>query len=115
VVDLPVFFRSTDGSENGSRLSSIMAGVAPSDRPRPGENCCRLYARAWSARNRQPRQAHRGPITRAFLDVLQALLWGFYNSRSGCCFPSYEADRRQGRVPTQHGCRGAEGPGVPAC
>jgi hypothetical protein len=48
------------------------------------------YARAWSARNRQPRQ-HRGPITRAFLDVLEALLWGFHNSRSGCCFPSYEA------------------------
>ena len=32
----------------------------------------------------------RGPITRAFLDVLQALLWGFHNSRSGACFPSYE-------------------------
>jgi hypothetical protein len=47
------------------------------------------YARAWSARNRQPRQ-HRGPITRAFLDVLEALLWGFHNSRSGICFPSYE-------------------------
>jgi Helix-turn-helix domain len=47
------------------------------------------YARAWSARNRQPRQ-HRGPITRAFLDVLEALLWGFHNSRSGRCFPSYE-------------------------
>jgi hypothetical protein len=47
------------------------------------------YARAWSARNRQPRQ-HRGPITRAFLDVLEALLWGFHNSRSGVCFPSYE-------------------------
>ena len=48
------------------------------------------YARAWSARNRQPRQ-HRGPITRTFLDVLEALLWGFHNSRSGVCFPSYEA------------------------
>ena len=48
------------------------------------------YARAWSARNRQPRQ-HRGPITRAFLDVLEALLWGFHNSRSGLCFPSYES------------------------
>src|ERR1700733_4531996 len=54
------------------------------------------YARAWSARNRQPGQ-HRGPITRAFLDVLEALLWGFHNSRSGCCFPSYEsiAERAQ--------------------
>ena len=38
------------------------------------------YARAWSGRNRQPGQ-HKGPITRAFLDVLQALLWGFHNSR----------------------------------
>ena len=33
----------------------------------------------------------RGPITRAFLEVLEALLWGFHNSRSGVCFPSYEA------------------------
>jgi hypothetical protein len=48
------------------------------------------YARAWSARNRLPGQ-HKGPITRAFLDVLGALLWGFHNSRSGCCFPGYEA------------------------
>jgi hypothetical protein len=48
------------------------------------------YARAWSARQRRPRQ-HRGPITRAFLDVLEALLWGFHNSRSGVCFPGYEA------------------------
>jgi helix-turn-helix protein len=48
------------------------------------------YARAWSARNRLPGQ-HKGPITRAFLDVLGALLWGFHNSRSGVCFPSYEA------------------------
>jgi hypothetical protein len=47
------------------------------------------YARAWSRLHRQPGQ-HRGPITRAFLDVLTALLWGFHNSRSGCCFPSYE-------------------------
>src|ERR1700729_61382 len=49
-----------------------------------------VYARAWSARKRQDRQ-HRGPITRAFHDVLGALLWGFHNSRSGVCFPSYEA------------------------
>jgi Helix-turn-helix domain len=47
------------------------------------------YARAWSGKNRQPGQ-HRGPITRAFLDVLEALLWGFHNARTGCCFPSYE-------------------------
>ena len=54
------------------------------------------YARAWSARHRQPGQ-HKGPITRAFLDVMQALLWGFHNSRTGICFPSYEriAERAQ--------------------
>jgi hypothetical protein len=48
------------------------------------------YARAWGARHRQPGQ-HKGPVTRAFLEVLEALLWGFHNSRSGVCFPSYEA------------------------
>jgi hypothetical protein len=47
------------------------------------------YAKAWSRLHCRPGQ-HKGPITRAFLDVLQALLWGFHNSRSGCCFPSYE-------------------------
>jgi len=47
------------------------------------------YAKAWSRLHCLPGQ-HRGPITRAFLDVLEALLWGFHNSRSGCCFPSYE-------------------------
>jgi hypothetical protein len=47
------------------------------------------YARAWTTRNRQPGQ-HKGPITRAFLDVLGTLLWAFHNARSGVCFPSYE-------------------------
>ena len=49
-----------------------------------------VYAEAWSAKHRQPGQ-HRGPLTRAFIEVLQALLWGFHNSKSGLCFPSYEA------------------------
>ena len=48
------------------------------------------YARAWGARHCQPGQ-HRGPITRAFLECLQALLWGFHNAPTGRCFPSYEA------------------------
>jgi hypothetical protein len=49
-----------------------------------------VYARAWNARHRQSGQ-HRGPLTRAFLEVLEAMLWGFHNSKSGLCFPSYEA------------------------
>jgi hypothetical protein len=48
------------------------------------------YARAWSAKHRRPGQ-HRGPLTRAYLEVLEALLWGFHNSRDGRCFPSYES------------------------
>jgi hypothetical protein len=48
------------------------------------------YAKAWNARHRQPGQ-HRGPLTRATTEVLEALLWGFHNAASGACFPSYEA------------------------
>jgi hypothetical protein len=57
---------------------------------------CRIaaYARAWSARNRQPRQ-HHGPITMAFERVLMALLWSFHNSRDGRCFPGYERIAKQ--------------------
>ena len=49
-----------------------------------------VYARAWSARHKKPGQ-HRGPLTRAFMEVLEALLWGFHNSRDGRCMPSYES------------------------
>lgn len=49
-----------------------------------------VYARAWNQRHRQPGQ-HRGPLTRAILEVLHALLWGFHNNRDGRCFPSYDA------------------------
>ena len=49
-----------------------------------------FYARAWNAKHRQPGQ-HRGPLTRAFMEVLEALLWGFHNSHDGRCFPSYES------------------------
>ena len=48
-----------------------------------------VYARAWTARQKQPGQ-HRGPLTRAGFEVLQALLWGFHNAHTGRCFPSYE-------------------------
>lgn len=49
-----------------------------------------FYAKAWSEKHRQPGQ-HRGPITRAYTEVLEAMLWGFHNSKTGLCFPSYEA------------------------
>lgn len=46
-------------------------------------------ALAHTARLRQ-RGQHRGPLSRATLDVLRALLWGFHNQHTGRCFPSYE-------------------------
>jgi hypothetical protein len=49
-----------------------------------------VYARAWSIKHARPGQ-HRGPLTRAFIEVLEAMLWGFHNSHTGLCFPSYEA------------------------
>jgi hypothetical protein len=33
---------------------------------------------------------HYGEITAKAFAVLEALLWGFHNARSGLCFPSYE-------------------------
>lgn len=53
-----------------------------------------VYARAWSAKHKQPGQ-HRGPLTRAFIEVLEALLWGSHNSKTGLCFPSYEEIARK--------------------
>jgi hypothetical protein len=50
----------------------------------------KVYLKGYNARMKQPRQ-HHGPITRAFMEVFKALLWGFHNSKSGLCYPSYEA------------------------
>jgi hypothetical protein len=49
-----------------------------------------MAARAHNARHRSAGQ-HWGPLTRTTLDVLDAMLWGFHNSKGGDCFPSYES------------------------
>jgi helix-turn-helix protein len=48
-----------------------------------------VFVKAYNARMKQEGQ-HTGPITRAFMDVLRALLYAFHNSKDGRCFPSYE-------------------------
>lgn len=55
------------------------------------------YAKTWDRLHRQPGQ-RGGALGRATLDVLGALLWVFHNTRSGCCFPSYE------RIAEKAGC-----------
>lgn len=48
----------------------------------------KVYARALMHRTEPGK--HYGAITAKFLDVLDALLWGFHNASSGRCFPGYE-------------------------
>jgi hypothetical protein len=50
----------------------------------------KAFVRGYNAKHRQEGQ-HRGPITRAYMEVFEAMLFGFHNSKSGLCFPSYEA------------------------
>jgi len=66
-------------------------------RPRPLDRNAKariMYlARAFMRRTEKGKAY--GAITAKALAVLEALLWGFHNARSGLCFPSYEkiADR----------------------
>jgi hypothetical protein len=81
-----------------SRLTAAIAVVAPSSVPSIAldstgvkgpidpSTTSRIYTSLADVTGGQ----HRGPITRAFIEVLEALLWGFHNSRTGGCFPSYE-------------------------
>jgi hypothetical protein len=55
------------------------------------------FAQGWTAKHRQERQ-HRGPITRAFMEILKTLLWGFLNDTDGRCFPSYESHCSAGQM-----------------
>ena len=61
-------------------------------RPRPLDRNAKARILHWArcaARERAPGR-QRGIVTRAALEVLQALLWGFHGARNGLCFPSYE-------------------------
>jgi hypothetical protein len=50
----------------------------------------KAFVQGYNAKHRQQGQ-HRGPITRAYMEVFEAMLFGFHNSKTGLCFPSYEA------------------------
>ena len=66
-------------------------GPAPEHRL-DGNAKARVWAAAgaYNAANRQPRQ-HWGPLTRATMSVLKALLWRFHGADGGGrCFPGYE-------------------------
>jgi hypothetical protein len=50
----------------------------------------RVMTRARALMRRTEKGKHYGAITAKALAVLEALLWGFHNSRSGVCIPGYE-------------------------
>ena len=62
-------------------------------RPQPldREAKVRIMTRARALKQRTEKGKHYGPLTAKCLDVLEALLWGFHNARSGLCFPSLES------------------------
>src|SRR5271168_1823342 len=61
-------------------------------RPRPMDRNAkaRVMTLARALMRRTEKGKAYGPITAKALAVLEALLWGFHNARSGLCFPSYE-------------------------
>ena len=61
-------------------------------RPRPLDRNAKARIMHWarSVAREKASGRQRGVVTRAALEVLQALLWGFHGARNGLCFPSYE-------------------------
>lgn len=51
----------------------------------------KILHRAKALMHRTKKGKHYGAITAKAFSVLKALLYGFHNSQSGRCFPSYEA------------------------
>jgi Helix-turn-helix domain len=61
-------------------------------RPRPLDRNAKVRIMHWArclARRTEKGKAY-GQVTAKALAVLEALLWGFHNAKSGICFPSYE-------------------------
>jgi AraC-like DNA-binding protein len=61
-------------------------------RPRPLDRNAkaRVMTLARALMRRTEKGKAYGPVTAKAPAVLEALLWGFHNARSGLCFPSYE-------------------------
>jgi hypothetical protein len=51
----------------------------------------RVMTRARALMRRTEKGKHYGAISAKAYAVLEALLWGFHNARSGLCFPKYES------------------------
>ena len=69
-------------------------------RPRPLDRNAKArimtFARALMRRTEKGKAY--GAITAKALAVLEALLWGFHNARSGLCFPSWSPHHKTGAM-----------------
>jgi hypothetical protein len=77
--------RPTGGSERREKMFGL-------GRPRALDRNAKVRIMHWGrclARRTERGRAY-GVITAKALAVLEALLWGFHNAKSGVCFPSYE-------------------------
>jgi Helix-turn-helix domain len=77
------------GLPRASRRRDKMFGLG---RPRALDRNAKVRIMHWArclSRRTEKGRAY-GVVTAKALAVLEALLWGFHNARSGLCFPSYE-------------------------
>ena len=77
--------RSAKGHERREKIFGL-------GRPRALDRNAKVRIMHWArclARRTEKGRAY-GQVTAKALAVLEALLWGFHNAKSGVCFPSYE-------------------------
>ena len=80
----------------GQRREKLFGDGRPVPLDRNGKARLMVLARALMRRTEKGRAY--GAITAKALAVLEALLWGFHNARSGLCFPGYA------RIAERAGC-----------
>jgi hypothetical protein len=84
--------RSTRGLLGSSRRSERREKMFGLGRPRALDRNAKVRIMHWArclSRRMEKGRAY-GVVTAKALAVLEALLWGFHNAKSGLCFPSYE-------------------------
>jgi hypothetical protein len=80
------------GLPGASRRASSREKLFGLGRPRALDRNAKVRVMHWArclSRRTEKGRAY-GEITAKALAVLETLLWGFHNARSGLCFPSYE-------------------------
>jgi hypothetical protein len=84
--------RSTRGLLGSSRRSERREKMFGLGRPHALDRNAKVRIMHWARclTHRTEKGKAYGQVTAKALAVLEALLWGFHNAKSGICFPSYE-------------------------